>query len=358
MTLESEINAPPPSREEWLRLHQATAALKEAAPWEWLYEEDIFAIRDPETGELGFCSLTGNLGEHLALIVYRGVEGLGGYLEALETIENAAGILGQWDAQFTLLEVAQLQVSFEDRDTLAAEDREVLKSLGLRFRGRQAWPWFRQFNPGRTPWAITSPQARFLATMVEQTLVVTQALEESEPLLRQFEQTPEDEFLVRTVEDGTWTTRWERLEAVRPTYQPVVDEAALAEVRRTLRQEPLQLQIHLGLLPTGVEAGPLPPYFPYALLAVDAKSGTVLGHDLLLAQPSVKAMLEELPMRLVALFKRLGSRPHAVQVVSPRLYSLLAVPLGQLGIALSQKETLPALEEAFTALQNFIGQGV
>ena len=40
----------------------------------------------------------------------------------------------------SLFETAQVQLSFGDRDSLDAEDREIIRSLGLKYRGRQAWP--------------------------------------------------------------------------------------------------------------------------------------------------------------------------------------------------------------------------
>jgi len=37
---------------------------------------------------------------------------------------------------------------FEDRDGLDKQDREVIKKLGLKFRGAHAWPMFCSYRPG------------------------------------------------------------------------------------------------------------------------------------------------------------------------------------------------------------------
>ena len=49
------------------------------------------------------------------------------------------------------LRVPQLQASFEDRNELRDKDRQVIKELGLKFRGRQAWPMFRSYRTGLCP---------------------------------------------------------------------------------------------------------------------------------------------------------------------------------------------------------------
>ena len=53
-------------------LYDAAIRFKEAAPWELLGDDEVFAVKDPVTGETGYCSILGWLGEMFALCVYRG----------------------------------------------------------------------------------------------------------------------------------------------------------------------------------------------------------------------------------------------------------------------------------------------
>lgn len=98
------------SQAEWRRLYAVAGQAKALAPWEWMLEDDIFGVRNPETGELGFVSIMGNLGEHLAVAVYLGAEALYRFWEIQEAGEMIA-------PQF-MFETAQLQASFEDREHL------------------------------------------------------------------------------------------------------------------------------------------------------------------------------------------------------------------------------------------------
>ena len=68
-----------PSLKEAKQLYRAAVRVKELAPWDWMDESDIFGVQNPETGELGFVSIMGMAGEHFAIGLYQGAEGLYGF---------------------------------------------------------------------------------------------------------------------------------------------------------------------------------------------------------------------------------------------------------------------------------------
>jgi hypothetical protein len=127
-----------PALDDWQKLYDLMAQIKSLAPWDWMEESDIFGIQMPETGELGFISVMGMLGEHFAVAVYQGVKGLGGFWQM-----HSKG--PKLSPEF-VLQVPQLQASFEDRELISKEDREVMKKLGLKYRGAKAWPQFRSYR--------------------------------------------------------------------------------------------------------------------------------------------------------------------------------------------------------------------
>jgi hypothetical protein len=150
-----------PSSSEWIALYQAAADFKRAAPWEWMYDSDLFGVQNPANGEVGYCCIMGNLGEHYALGVYLGTEGLAGYLY----IQSGAAE----SPDMSVLYIQKcLMASYEYRDMLEQRDRALIKELGLKFRGRNAWPLFRSYYPGYHPWLLTSAEARFLTIALEQ----------------------------------------------------------------------------------------------------------------------------------------------------------------------------------------------
>ncbi|MFP4343471.1 MAG: DUF6930 domain-containing protein [Anaerolineales bacterium] len=360
---ETEIPQPHPSPEEWERLFDATVAFKDAKPWEWMYEQQIFGVEEPETGRIGFCSVTGTLGEHVALIVYEGLEGLGRYLQFVVNHERGGGYLQQRETTFSLWEVPQLQASFEDRDLLDKIDYQIIRDAGLRFRGHNAWPRFRYYQPGRVPWYLNAPQVRFLTLMLEQTLVVAEeaqgpgllALSLGE-LASVLPATPETVTLpVRVQEEGTWGVELRELEPRYAWYTFEGDLTPFERARQRLTQQERVVQFHVTLIPgMSVSEDEIPPYLTYHMLLVDAEVGFIYGSDMLLARPSLSAMLADVPQRLLSLMEKIDFRPEEVQVASERLYNLLAVPLKQMGVTLNLYYELPALEDALHELENWM----
>ncbi len=347
--------------EEWRRLYKAAEAFKAAAPWNWMVEEQLFAVENPETGQVGFCSITGEIGEHRALIVYLGEDGLGQYFTALKGMRLAASLLEDREYGMMLLETPQLQASFEPREFLSALDWQVVKDAKVRVRGRELWPVFRVFAPARMPWYLTGPQARFLTLLLEQALIVTQAQARRDisvdiPDMATLPATLP--LLVRTATGETWTSTQR---VFSPQYPAMLHDSSmssedLAAFRRKWPLRDVDLQVHLVMHTVPVEEGPMPPYFPYLLLAVDAEQGFVTGAELVLAHPTMADLWRQVLPKLLSVFERMGMRPKQMQIASDRLYNWLAAPVGQLGIKMLRVPQMPALEDALLAFESWTDQ--
>ena len=72
-------SAAKPTLEHWKKLYELAVKIKDLAPWDWMDEDDIFGFKMPDTGNLGFVSVMGTLGEHYSIAVYQGLRGLGGF---------------------------------------------------------------------------------------------------------------------------------------------------------------------------------------------------------------------------------------------------------------------------------------
>lgn len=143
--------------------------VKEMAPWDWMMEDEVFGVQNPESDEIGFISVMGAAGEHFAVALYPGANALYDFLHLHEAgVEGLAADI----APDRVLEIPQLQASFENRDQLDKEDREVIKKLNLKFRRANNWPQFRSYAPGMFPWFLTSCEARFLTAALEMELMM------------------------------------------------------------------------------------------------------------------------------------------------------------------------------------------
>jgi hypothetical protein len=333
-----------PSPDEWQRLYAAAAAFNAAQPWEWMAEVDIFGVQNPESGEIGYASVMGALGEHFCLALYLGQQALAGFWQIQMGAEP--------DPTF-ILEIPQLQASWEDRGFLYEKDRDVIKALGLKFRGRGVWPLFRAFVPGYLPWFLSDQEARFLTLALEQALVVAPRVKENPSLLAPVQNLI---YLVRTPEERkgalVWTDRWIQLKSLAYRFPVVnVDDSAVADLRELPIQE-ISVEVDLFLLPGAIqERGEPRPYFVYSLLLVESFSGFVLDSGILAPQPTLEAVWMETPLQFLKAVERWGHRPAQVTVRSERLAYLLESAISKLGIDLYVAQSLPALDEARAFLE-------
>jgi len=336
-----------PALDEWQKLYQAAIRVKEIAFWEWMTETDIFGVQNPETEQLGFVSVMGMLGEHLALSVYLGAEGLysfWGFQQLVDTVPPEV-------IPEVMLGLLHLQASFEDRNELTNQDRGIIKELGLKFRGRQAWPMFRSYRPGFLPWYLEAWEVRFLTHALEQAVEVGLRFEEDSAML---DTANDDSYLVRTPQEEEGSLMWvDRIVTVAPPEPKpisiVMDVDTFEEVKRLPRGQHL-LEIDCFTMPTRIEEKGTRPYFPYILLVIDGNSGLILGSEMLRPEPSLEEMWGSVPMTLVSQFARVGIVPSQISVRSPMLVQLLQPLVEELGFELKATSELPNLDQARESL--------
>ncbi len=339
-----------PQLDEWRALYEAALRIKEIAPWKWMTEDQVFGVQSPQTSELGFVSVMGMLGEHYAIAVYLGPKELYDFLDMVRSGPSAR--------PERVLEIAQLQASFEDRGMLQDEDRAVIKQLGLKFRGANAWPLFRDYRQGFFPWFLNADQVRFLTHVLEQTLDVTQRLKQDSSLL----DAPNNvSYLVRVPCQQEGGLVWEDqvMEVMPPEPVPislVMDMDALKKLKRlTKRQAAIELDFFMLPSPIQENKGQR-PVFPYNLLLVDAHSGMVLGHEMMLPTPSLEAMWGQIPATAVRQLARLGFVPQEVRVRPGMMAQLLEPVAKEVGFRLRQSPVLPNLDQAKESLFQFLGR--
>ncbi|MBN1933567.1 MAG: hypothetical protein JW934_02820 [Anaerolineae bacterium] len=328
--------------EVWRRLYELAAAIKALAPWEWLTETEVFGVQDPQTGQLGFVSVMGQLGDHFSVAVYQGAEGLYGLWLMEEMAESLSPEV--------LLQIPQLQLSFEDRDILTQRDRDLIKSLGLKFRGRNAWPMFRSYRPGFMPWHLDKDEMHFLTLVLEQALDILPRIRQNTDMLEPESEESED-YLVRTArkqgQDWVWQDQIMAVPSPEPEpIQLLLDEVALRRLQR-LPLTAMAFEIDIILSPSPIqEHRDDRPKLAFLLLIVDHDSGMVLGSEVLVADPTPESMWGQVPLRIVKTLDRLSLVPQQVWAKNPVLLQMLGLLAQQLHFDLYEAEELPMLDEA------------
>jgi len=330
-----------PTLDDWKPLYEAAKAFKALKPWEWMYDSDLFGVEDPAGGETGYCCIMGALGEVYAMGVYLGGEGLDAYSRM------HAGEVNPMD----MMHVQKcLMASLEDRDHLEKPDLKVIRDLGLRFRGRKAWPMFRSYEPGYYPWFLDGRQVGFLAVALEQALQVARRMKKDPDLL-----TPprQGEILVRGNSGGKWEDRWVRPEPWEPPEPRVT--GAVDEIRlRKIKNSGVALQgvweLDVFYAPTPVrESKDERPYFPYTTLCVDGETGMILHSELY--PPRQHA--EKFRGSFLDFLENAQGLPREIRVVRRELEEQLGPFAAALGFRGKAVQHLEALEEARMSLFEF-----
>jgi hypothetical protein len=277
-------------------------------------------------------------GQHYAVALYLGSQALHDFLHV--HYHQPA------DSAERLMEIPQLQLSFEDRDFLQDEDRQIIKQLGLRFRGANSWPLFRSYRPGFFPWPIDADEARLLDGALEQTLEVAPRYRRDPSLLY-----PGGEhwFLVRARAGDAWEDRQVHIPPPPPPLGAPVDALSLARCHKLPRASQA-LEAALFRLWSPVRDGDSRPFYPYVLLLVDARGGGVVAFEMLAPLPSLEDMWAAVPLQVVRQFLKMECLPGEVRVSAPRLLAALGPLAADLDFALTHAPSLPRLEQVSQGL--------
>ena len=334
-----------PTVSEWQALHAAADGFYQLRPWRWFNDNCTFGVENPETHEVGYCSILGALGDVLALCVYLGDAGYDGLQHMIQSTPTMPDIDDLTSWQYCLM------ASFENREELNAEDLAVIKTLGFKFRGKQRWPLFRLFEPGFPPWAVDGAQARFLTAALEQAAVITQAFEDRpEKLLEQ-----PGKVLVRVRQDMTRNERW--VDQWRPAPQapegppvPVPDTAFLNKLANQLTQGEGILESDFFYMPAAVHrVKGERPYVPRVNVWIESCSGFVL--DVVMEDTEFYQQIQDALIRQV---QQLRQRPRIILVTKPKLAEILQPVTDLLHIGIAVMPYLPTAAEVRQGLTEFM----
>lgn len=343
-----------PSRTQWQQLYTLADQIKELAPWNYLYEGDLFGVRDPVTGEDYFVSVMGRAGDHFAVSFYVGALALYQFWSLQDfDMDDMDEVMSM------LMSIRQLQLSFEDRQSLEKYDLTVIKQLGRKYRGRAAWPMYRSFKPGYLPWRIDDAEAAVLIRILEQAKNVLLRASTDANLLKPVDQ---ESYLMRIsdMQDGDVVWRDEIVKIAAPPLPHVefrIEQELLDAVRKVEKQRDVELDISAFPAPVTDEEGR--PYIPALLLAVDSKTGLVHVSELLpRADTPVQTTINAV-YTLLMKFANLGWAPKTIIVRKNTIESVLQMVMKLTGLKIKTQNRLAMHDRALEALvQCFGGPGL
>lgn len=346
---EETLNSSHPEAKE---LFDLAIKLKALAPWGWMEETDVFGVENPDTGELGFVSIMGTLGEHEAVALYLGAEGLYAFVDLIEDEAAPAE---------SLIQIRHVQAAFSDRQYLEKEDRDLIKQLGLKFRGANAWPMFRSYRPGYLPWFVTVAEARFLIYALSATLdLATRVLDEADPIRPTGRVEKGGHLVLAARKEGDGLVWEDQVRVVtRPKAEAIrvsLDAVLLDELKRVTLTE-LEFEVDLQIAPAKIGTAGVRPMALYIVIVADRASGFLFGIEVMTAESSLAAMRARVPNVVGKFLLQHRIVPKRMIVRSDSMRQLLRPFTQSLNIELVQADELPSIDEAAESMGEWMRGG-
>lgn len=339
-----------PSIEEWRALYETALAFKRIEPWDWMFDCDIFGVKNPETDEIGYCSVFGNLRELFALNVYLGSDGLEGYIKtAREQIKEDKLVFAQ----------RTLMASFENKQYAQKKDKETMKQLNLHFSGQNYTPLFRSYRPGFYPWFLTAEEARFLSLALEQASELSLRFKDDSDLLKP----PSRGYYLVRVKSGKegWHDEWLKPEPIarEKIKVPEIDTGKIEIIKENINKSKSQpagiWEIDYFIYPSAIKGkNESRPFFPKGLIFAHHDSYYILHYQMF---DNPEASLKEYLDGFLEFLKKGEWYPQAILVKKRDLYDGLKDICDALNIKLKQTGRLKAVISAQNGMKQFLSNG-
>jgi len=322
--------------EEWRELFQLAEKFRNGSYWDHIAGEDIFGVKDPKTGEIGYCTIMGEMGEHYALAVYRD---FAKFMEIMDRDED------EIPDPFEILMLQDcLMASFEDRRYLIKADQELLKELNLKYRGKDSWIKFRDFKPDYVPEIPDKDGRDFLKVCLEQAIQMGERAREDNVIFDKG-----DSILTRVQGTSKGKTVWKD-RYMEPQYKMpslVIEVPVRDYSEKTLdRNKTFEISSFTARTPVGDGEGR--PYFPKALIVAMSRTGYVLKMELLPPKDYPHGILPVLDH----FFQTSQWLPETILTDKPEIRFLLEMYFKRSKVTVQMKHTLMAIRELKESFDN------
>lgn len=325
--------------DEWKKLFLAAEEFRLLAPWGWMDDSQVFGVRNPWTGEVGWCVIMGAAGLVRGLAVYRGEQGYECYILTMADRLDAEDVVAYLDG---------LLLEFCDREELTDLDRRQVKAAGLKPRGRGVWPQFRSYLPWHAPWHLTSEESRYMRLVLGQACLVAAGVREgSAPPLKKGSR-----LLVREPERSeggwVWSDAWVEPRLPGRSQEVWPAEEVVQRVVSGCGRTGETWEVDVFPLEAMVSEGQERPWLPPMLLVASDGFPSAVVAEVVRPGPGIWQELVGAWLRGVL---AAGKLPQRVRVKRDEVAAMLAPTARLLGIPLEKKRKLRMLDRLRRSLE-------
>lgn len=334
-----------PSMEQWAKLYEVAATIKHQAPWNTMWDTDLVTIMLPGKKEPVFISIMGRNGECYGIGVYPGYREIEGLNRLLDSSEE--------DLRINPLSFQNcLMCYYGNRDELAPKEREIIKSLNLKFRGENNWIYFRSMKEGYYPWFINAEQAELMIDALQNFAMAYMHLS-SGKIKVDFEN---GETLMRAYlpERKEWLNAAVPMPPIPEISSELVfkDELLLKRLQNKPKNN-ISVEMDILYLPTPVQDKPdETPYFPRLLVMLDRKNGILLDQKLFDKKIKNEDAVTDSLIHYISEY----GKPGKLFVRDRYFVRYIDSLCSQLGVSIMFGKGLPSIDEFAEQMTGFISE--
>jgi hypothetical protein len=323
------------------QLYQLGMAFLALEPWNFLSDQDLFLMKNAESGEICYCSTMGALGEIFSFYVYVGAESFRLFRRIASGKPLTAGDF--------FASLRGVSVEFVLARELTPPDRELLQAVGHPKKRGARSPIFRAARPGYRPWYPTETEARLLIGCLQGALAFCrQESLELETEIKDFWEIV-DTFPFLSPDPNDRDRKRFKLRLVQAPEPPVaaplpaeIDERLIAELLKT--DLPMQGSLEADYVVTGVPIGEGTGRQAALHMAIvaDGDSGYAFQPELGTPGDSAGKLLVG---ALLGAMRAVRCVPREVRVQRNELKILLSELSERLGFVVRVAKSTPAVNE-------------
>ena len=161
------------NKKVWSHLYELGMEYCRQEPWKRFTDNVLIAVPMAD-GETAYCAIYGYAEELFGITVYFGEEGL----NCLRRIHYSWKV-GR-DETAAIQQQNCLAMFLGDRDEVGEEQYNIIRELGLKFRGKGAWLYFEAYRKHYTPVCLNDDQAEVLSEALQRFLEALRLLPDKE----------------------------------------------------------------------------------------------------------------------------------------------------------------------------------
>ncbi len=318
--------------EEWKDLYDIAIRLKEMKPWEELWDMDLITILPYGKDEPCICSVMGRGGECFGIGAYIGINAIHNFFVMANSHDVPSHQLIRYQNN--------VMCNFGNRDELTKKELNIIKELGLKFRGKNNWIYFRVFETGYAPYMPDRNQVLELTDILKHLYMAIEALhkglkiefENGKTLMRRFDE-----------QSNSWINY--EMPVFMPKVQypvPALEDQLLI---KRLKKQPSNnsiLELDIAYLNSTINDRSYDkPLIPRLCILADKRS------EMLLSQVMVTPEDDEVNIVFGTIINYILQREKPKQIIvrDTYMFSILLDLCKQVGIDIIQSGQLQAIDE-------------